>query len=81
VGGIPEVIEDGVDGLLVPSAAPDDLARAVETLIADPARRAALGEAGRLKAHAVFSPQKIVPLYENLYRRVKLGLRDVRVRS
>jgi N-acetyl-alpha-D-glucosaminyl L-malate synthase BshA len=73
VGGIPEVIEDGVDGLLVPSAAPDDLARAVESLIADPPRRAALGEAGRLKAHAVFSPQKIVPLYENLYRRVCSG--------
>jgi N-acetyl-alpha-D-glucosaminyl L-malate synthase BshA len=73
VGGIPEVIEDGVNGLLVPSAAPDDLARAVETLIADTTRRNALGEAGRLKARAVFSPEQIVPLYESLYRRVRFG--------
>jgi N-acetyl-alpha-D-glucosaminyl L-malate synthase BshA len=73
VGGIPEVIEDGVSGLLAPTADPDDLAHAVESLIADPARRTALGQAGRLKARAVFSPEQIVPLYESLYRRVGFG--------
>jgi len=70
VGGIPEVIDDGINGLLVSSAEPDDLARALESLIADPTRRRALGEAGRLKAREVFSPNQIIPLYEQLYRRI-----------
>ena len=43
VGGIPEVVEDGVSGLLVPAGDVDALARAVERLIDDPARRTALG--------------------------------------
>ena len=43
VGGIPEVIEDNVSGLLVPLETPDKLARAVETLIQDPTLRANSG--------------------------------------
>jgi N-acetyl-alpha-D-glucosaminyl L-malate synthase BshA len=70
VGGIPEVIDDGLDGLLVPSATPADLAAAVASLIADPARRTALGRAGQEKAHNVFSAQRIVTHYEEFYRRV-----------
>jgi len=70
VGGIPEVVEDCVSGVLVP---PDDavaLARAVETLIADPAHRTALGEAARRRARDRFSADVIVPRYEAIYRRV-----------
>jgi glycosyltransferase involved in cell wall biosynthesis len=70
VGGIPEVIDHGRDGLLVPSADPDDLARAVESLIADPARRTALGAAGKIKARSAFSADRIVSQYEIFYRRV-----------
>ena len=40
VGGIPEVVEDGISGLLVPPGDAAGLARAVEALIADPTRRA-----------------------------------------
>jgi len=47
--GIPELIEDGVTGLLVPAGRPDELAAAVERLAADPALRRALGERGRRK--------------------------------
>jgi N-acetyl-alpha-D-glucosaminyl L-malate synthase BshA len=71
VGGIPEVVDDGTNGLLVPSLAPESLARAVESLIADPTKLKKLGEAGRLKAKNVFSSEQIVPLYERLYRRVR----------
>ena len=46
VGGIPEVISNGVDGLLVPPADPAALAEAVVQLIGDPERRARIGEAG-----------------------------------
>ncbi len=70
VGGIPEVIEDGATGLLVDSGDADVLARAVESLIKDPARRSALGRAAQHRARELFSADVIVPRYEALYRRV-----------
>jgi N-acetyl-alpha-D-glucosaminyl L-malate synthase BshA len=70
VGGIPEVVESGASGLLVSPGDPDALARAVESLIADPALRARLGGAARLRAGSLFSAEAIVPRYVQLYRRV-----------
>ena len=70
VGGIPEVIEDGVSGLLVPSDDAEALARAVESLIKDPSRRAALGRTAQDRARERFSAKAIVPRYEALYRSV-----------
>lgn len=69
-GGIPEVMEDGVSGLLVPTADPEVLARALESLIQDPQRRRTMGEAARKRARECFSADAIVPRYEALYRRV-----------
>jgi N-acetyl-alpha-D-glucosaminyl L-malate synthase BshA len=70
VGGIPEVAVSGSSGLLVPPGDADALARGVETLIRDPARRAALGAAARKRARELFSADAIVSLYERLYRRI-----------
>lgn len=70
VGGIPELVEDGVSGVLVPTADPDDLARAVEGLLRDPVRRTTIGEAARKRARERFSAASIVPRYEALYHRV-----------
>lgn len=70
VGGIPEVVQNGVSGVLVPSHDPETLARHVESLIADPSKRKTLGEAARQRAREVFSAAAIVPKYEALYRRV-----------
>jgi N-acetyl-alpha-D-glucosaminyl L-malate synthase BshA len=70
VGGIPEVTEDNVTGLLVPGEDPDALARAVERLIQDPARRTAMGRAAQQRARERYSADVIVPKYEALYRRV-----------
>jgi N-acetyl-alpha-D-glucosaminyl L-malate synthase BshA len=70
VGGIPEVVEDRVSGVLVPAGDPVALVRAVEELIADQPLRAALGRAARSRAEACFSAEAIVPHYEALYRRV-----------
>jgi N-acetyl-alpha-D-glucosaminyl L-malate synthase BshA len=70
VGGIPEVIEDNATGLLAPSGDAEALARAVESLIRDPARRIAMGRAARHRARTKFSAAVIVPEYETLYRRV-----------
>jgi N-acetyl-alpha-D-glucosaminyl L-malate synthase BshA len=70
VGGIPEVVESGITGLLVAEPNADALARAVENLIHDPARRTEMGQAARRRAQEQFSADVIVPRYEALYRRV-----------
>lgn len=68
VGGIPEVMEDGVSGLLAPAGDTHALAAAVESLIQNPERRRALGRAAQERARALFSAEQIVPQYEQLYR-------------
>jgi N-acetyl-alpha-D-glucosaminyl L-malate synthase BshA len=70
VGGIPEVVEENVSGLLVPSDNPDALRSAVEGLIREPERRTAMGLAARRRAKELFSAEAIVPRYEALYHRV-----------
>jgi glycosyltransferase involved in cell wall biosynthesis len=50
VGGIPDIMSDGVDGVLVPPDDPDALARALAELAADPARRSRLAQAARARA-------------------------------
>ncbi len=47
VGGIPEVVGNGVTGLLVPPRNPDALAEKIAALLDDPALRTRLGEAAR----------------------------------
>ncbi|HSY19674.1 MAG TPA: N-acetyl-alpha-D-glucosaminyl L-malate synthase BshA [Candidatus Acidoferrales bacterium] len=70
VGGIPEVIDHGVTGLLVDYPNADTLARTVESLIADPAKRHKFGQAAQKRAQDFFSADAIVMHYEMLYRRV-----------
>ena len=70
VGGIPEVVDSGKTGLLVPPGDADGLARGVEKLLHDSALREQLGRAAQQRAREKFSADAIVPLYEALYRRV-----------
>ncbi|HWX19793.1 MAG TPA: N-acetyl-alpha-D-glucosaminyl L-malate synthase BshA [Candidatus Binatia bacterium] len=70
VGGIPELVEDNVSGVLVPFGDTASLAANLQGLIQDPARRAALGRAAQERARKLFSAEAIVPQYEALYRRV-----------
>lgn len=55
VGGIPEVIEDGVSGVLVPPADPAALAGALKRLLADSELRKRLGVAARKRASELFT--------------------------
>jgi glycosyltransferase involved in cell wall biosynthesis len=71
LSGIPELVEDGVTGLLVPPEAPEALARALQELIADPERRRLLGRAGRRRVSERFA------LEANVGRLAqKFGLRE-----
>ena len=58
VSGIPELIEDGVTGLLVAPRDRDALARALARLVGDPALRARLGLAGRERVLRDFSLER-----------------------
>jgi glycosyltransferase involved in cell wall biosynthesis len=53
-GGVPELIEAGVDGVLVPPKAPERLADAVQRLLSDPDRACRVAAAGRRKVEASF---------------------------
>jgi glycosyltransferase involved in cell wall biosynthesis len=67
VGGIPEVVEDGTTGILVPPGDSGALAEAVLSLMADPGRRRAMGEAGRRRAAQFFDIRAHVRKMEDLY--------------
>lgn len=63
VGGIPEVLEDGVSGLLLPAGEPGAWASAVGPLLDDRARRAALARGGRERWQAEYSLAAMVGRY------------------
>jgi glycosyltransferase involved in cell wall biosynthesis len=67
VGGTPEAIEDGVNGLLVPPADPGALAQAIELMLAEPGLAARWGQAGRDRAAQRFSMDRMVSATEDLY--------------
>lgn len=67
VGGLPEVVEDGITGLLVPPDAAEALARAVGALLDDPALRGRMGEAGRTRVRSLFRPEGTGAAYARLF--------------
>ena len=66
-GGIPEVVADGETGLLVPAGEPEPLAAALNTLLSDPDRAAAMGQAGRKRAVSEFGWPAIAAQTADLY--------------
>ncbi len=67
VGGIPEVVDGGVTGLLVPPEDPASLADALNLLLRDPGRAAVMGLAGRERAVAEFSWDAVAAQTAALY--------------
>jgi len=67
VGGNPELIRDCENGLLVPAADPEALARAIARLIADPSFAAELAATARKRAQEDFSIEAMVQRHEELY--------------
>jgi glycosyltransferase involved in cell wall biosynthesis len=73
VGGLPEVVEDGVTGILVPPRDPRAIAQALIRLLDTPQDRVRMGSAARERAVRKFSPATITAQYAVLYRRVLNG--------
>jgi D-inositol-3-phosphate glycosyltransferase len=70
VGGLVDTVVDGRTGLLVPPRCPEQLAAALGNLLADPARRARMGAAGRARVVAAYDWREIARKTEINYRRI-----------
>lgn len=73
VTAVPEVVEDGVTGLLVPADDVSSLAKGLETLLRDPSRAARMGCAGRARVEEQFAWEKIILQWEQLLLRAADG--------
>jgi glycosyltransferase involved in cell wall biosynthesis len=67
VGGIPEVVQDGVSGLLVAAGDRANLERRLKRLLLDRVLAGRLGEAARESARLRFSPERVLPRLEAIY--------------
>jgi len=70
VGGLPEVVLDGVTGLLFPRDDAQGLAAAVGTLLGEPRRTADFGRAARARAEETFSLLRAADEYEAMYHQL-----------
>jgi len=70
VGGLPELVDDGVTGLLVPARDPAAISQALVMLGRDGAQARALGAAGKAKAERSFAAARMVEAYEAVYARM-----------
>lgn len=73
VGGLPEVVQDGVTGFLLQPGDVEGMAEAALSLLRDPARWKEASDAGRTLAVERFSAERVVPVYERLYQEVVAG--------
>ncbi len=70
VGGLPDVVEEGKSGLLVPPQSPPELAAAIETIIGDPELAAHMGEHARHLSETRYSWQPIAAKIMGVYREI-----------
>ena len=68
VPGCRDIVTQGVNGLLVPARDPVALAAAIDSLLRDSSRRAAMGTAGREAVIRAFSVEKVAGQVVDLYR-------------
>lgn len=69
-GGIPGVIDDGRNGLLVEFGDVPGLAAAIQQLVENPAQKEAMGQAGLEKVNSVYQWEKVGDRVEEMYRRI-----------
>ncbi len=71
--GCREVIEDGIEGILVPARESEGLANAMQRLAEDQSLRLTMGRAARLRAERHFGEERVVAQHFELYRRCLEG--------
>ena len=67
VGGIPEMIQEGKSGFLVPAKEPASLAKKLSVLIADKGLRESMGETARRQVEETFSETEMIRKTEQVY--------------
>jgi glycogen synthase len=72
-GGVPDVIDDGEDGLLVPFGDVPALADALRSLLDDPTLAARLGERGRAKTLERLTWERVAQAFAGIYDGVVRG--------
>lgn len=70
VGGADEMVVDGETGLLVPPQDAGAMAAALQTLAADPTKRAEMGRRARLRIEHEFSLERMIRQYSELYLQI-----------
>ena len=70
VGGVPELIDDGVNGLLYNVGDVDGMAAGAISILSDPALLERMSDAARRTAQDHFCASRIIPLYERYYERI-----------
>jgi glycosyltransferase involved in cell wall biosynthesis len=69
-GGLPEIVEDNISGMLVPPGDPHAMAEAVISFLADPVKARIFGKAGRKRVEELFTVQQHIKNIQNLYLRM-----------
>lgn len=69
-GGLPEIVQDGVNGLLVPPKDPQRLAEAVISMAQQPEQRIRMGQAGRKMVDEQFDPVELAKQVESIFQKV-----------
>ena len=70
VGGTPELVRAGQDGIVTETLDEEEYAQSVIKLIDDESLRKKLGACGRKRVLESFSADAVVPLYENLLEKI-----------
>ncbi len=73
VGGVPDLVEEGQTGLLVPPKDPASLARAIEKLLDHPELCQTMGQKGREKVYPAFSSKRLLKDMDKLYTELLAG--------
>lgn len=68
--GVPEVVEDGLTGILVPRYDPEALARAIIELVSDKQKARAMGEKGRRRVERLFTQQQMLDRTFEVYQKL-----------
>lgn len=70
VGGLPEVVEDGVTGFLQDPEDLDGMAESCLRLLEDPGLHRTMAQAARERAVSLFAAERVIPRYEEIYYRL-----------